>query len=349
MFDYYYGQEAEQFTFYRIPKILFTNDEIFGNISTDAKLLYGLMLDRMSLSIKNNWFDDKNRVYIIFTIENIMEAMKCGKNKAINLLKEISSEGIGLIEKVRQGLGKPNLIYVKDFMSSLTLNIDKKRTNTIKQQINYNHLVSEYNDKTDVIDTVVEVVSNTIKNNKDINISGSIYYIKEVKKRFKNIKSSDVINILTSKLIEETTNINELKSLIFSRLYFCIGTRIDLENNSVKQNIDLIKAQIDYKNILMLNSYKENYIDEIVNIMAEVKSSKCNGYNINNEFVPINIVKDKFSQVTSEHIEYILSSLEKTNKKIRNIRNYLISTIYNSISTINYYYAFDYNSNQGWC
>lgn len=83
--------------------------------------------------------------------------------------------------------------------------------------------------------------------------------------------------------------------------------------------------------------------------MAEVKSSKCNGYNINNEFVPINIVKDKFSQVTSEHIEYILSSLEKTNKKIRNIRNYLISTIYNSISTINYYYAFDYNSNQGWC
>lgn len=115
-FDYYHGMEAEQYTFYRIPKALFTA-EYFKSLSCEAKVLYGLLLDRMSLSVKNRWFDEEDRVYIFFTVEEIMELMCCKTQKAIKLLKELDSEsGIGLIEKKRVGLGKPNVIYVKNFL-----------------------------------------------------------------------------------------------------------------------------------------------------------------------------------------------------------------------------------------
>ena len=115
-FDYYRGMEAEQYTFYRIPKVLFTA-ECFKALSCEAKVLYGLLLDRMSLSIKNRWFDEEDRVYIIFTVEDVMELLNCSRQKAIKNLAELDSEkGIGLIEKKRLGLGKPNVIYVKNFI-----------------------------------------------------------------------------------------------------------------------------------------------------------------------------------------------------------------------------------------
>ena len=113
-FDYFYGQQAEQFTFYRIPKVLFT-DSRFWNVSTDAKLLYGILLDRMNLSARNGWTDDAGRVYIIFTLEETMAALNCGDNKATKLYNELEKK-CGLIERKRQGLGKPNLIYVKNFI-----------------------------------------------------------------------------------------------------------------------------------------------------------------------------------------------------------------------------------------
>ena len=88
--DYYYGIEAEQFSFYRVPRLLI-KDERFKKLSSDAKLLYGLMLDRMSLSIKNEWFDEDNRAYIIYTIDSIMEDLGCGKEKAVKVLAELDS------------------------------------------------------------------------------------------------------------------------------------------------------------------------------------------------------------------------------------------------------------------
>ena len=112
--DYFYGPQAEQFAFYRIPKALFT-DPAFRSISTDAKVLYGLLLDRMSLSARNDWLDEQGRVYIVFTVEEIMESLACGNKKAVGLLRELEV-GAGLIERRRQGLGKPNLIYVKNFI-----------------------------------------------------------------------------------------------------------------------------------------------------------------------------------------------------------------------------------------
>ncbi|MDO5147551.1 MAG: DUF6017 domain-containing protein [Eubacteriales bacterium] len=115
-FDYFRGMEADQYSFYRVPKVLFT-EKCFRSLSCEAKVLYGLLLDRMGLSIKNRWFDEEDKVYIIFTVEEIAELLNCGTQKAVKLLKELDSvSGIGLIEKKRLGLGKPNVIYVKNFM-----------------------------------------------------------------------------------------------------------------------------------------------------------------------------------------------------------------------------------------
>ena len=115
-FKYFEGQDAEQFSFYRIPKQLFTVS-YFKVLSSDAKILYGLMLDRISLSVKNHWFDEKNRAYIYFSIDDVMELLGCGKNKAIKCMKELDVEtGIGLTQKRRQGFGKTNMIYVKTFL-----------------------------------------------------------------------------------------------------------------------------------------------------------------------------------------------------------------------------------------
>ena len=112
--NYFYKSESEQFAFYRIPKLLFT-DSRYAGISVEAKVLYGLMLDRMSLSVRNNWVDDDNRVYIYFTLEEITDYLSIGKDKGVKLLKEL--DGI-LIERKKQGLGKPVMIYVLNFTDS---------------------------------------------------------------------------------------------------------------------------------------------------------------------------------------------------------------------------------------
>ena len=120
MFNYFSGDQSLQFAFYRIPKLLFTDKRFFG-LSTDAKLLYGLLLDRMSLSVKNGWADADGRVYIIFTLAEIQKSLGCVEKSAVKYMKEL--EKIGLIEKKRQGQGKPTLIYVKNFVSQETLQV----------------------------------------------------------------------------------------------------------------------------------------------------------------------------------------------------------------------------------
>ncbi len=114
-YDYFYGGESEQFSFYRIPRQLIVGPE-FKHVSTDAKLLYGLMLDRMGLSARNGWYDEENRVFIYYPLDEIKEALNCGNDKAVKLLAELDTgKGIGLIQRVKQGQGKPAMIYVKRF------------------------------------------------------------------------------------------------------------------------------------------------------------------------------------------------------------------------------------------
>ena len=113
--DYFYGQESEEFIYFKIPRLLIT-DQKFKHVSTDAKLLYGMLLDRMGLSAKNGWYDELGRVYIYYTVDEICEDMCCGRDKAMKLLAELDQKkGIGLVERVKQGQGRPTKLYVKRF------------------------------------------------------------------------------------------------------------------------------------------------------------------------------------------------------------------------------------------
>ena len=113
-FEYYYGTQADQFSFIRIPRILLL-DEAFSALSLSAKVLYSVLLDRMGLSMKNKWLDEENKVYIIYQITEIQSDLGFSKKKAMDYLTEL--EKIGLIEKKKRGFGLPNIIYVKSFMA----------------------------------------------------------------------------------------------------------------------------------------------------------------------------------------------------------------------------------------
>lgn len=111
--NYFCGDEEIRFAHFRIPCQLIIHPQ-FKPLSADAKLLYGMLLNRMSLSAKNGWQDNAGRVYIYFTVKEVCEAVSCGRNKAIRLLAELdTSKGLGLIERVKQGQGKPDRIFVK--------------------------------------------------------------------------------------------------------------------------------------------------------------------------------------------------------------------------------------------
>lgn len=152
-FDYFYKDQADSYAFYKIPRILFT-DGSFRQLSTDGKVLYGLLLDRISLSRGNGWIDDEGRVYIYFTIANIMESLHCASEKACLLLAELQKTG--LIEKKRQGWGRPTIIYVKDF-TRLT-----KEENSESSHIFDNR--NSYDSKIEILDLRKSKGNKTYKN-----------------------------------------------------------------------------------------------------------------------------------------------------------------------------------------
>lgn len=150
--NYFYGMEAEQFSFYRIPKALFT-DARFRGISAEAKTLYGLLLDRMSLSVKNGWQDSDGKVFIVFPVEEISEALGCAHQKALKLLSELEQK-CGLIERRRQGLGKPNLIYVKNFVEPQKSSFLKYENHTSgDMKISFQEVLKSASNKTDISNT----------------------------------------------------------------------------------------------------------------------------------------------------------------------------------------------------
>ena len=159
---YFYGKEAEQFKFFRIPKVLFTSPK-FKRLSDSAKLLYGLMLDRMGLSIKNGWMDEQNRAYIYFTVDEVMEQLDCASQKATKLIAELDSvKGVGLIERVKQGQGKPAKIYLKKFTETESQDFSNSKADTFE---NNNSSVSE----SKITDFPKSKCNNTEYNNTDFN------------------------------------------------------------------------------------------------------------------------------------------------------------------------------------
>mgnify|MGYP000547524432 CR=1 FL=1 len=299
-FDYFYGNEAEQFTFYRIPKILITSPH-FKKISDSAKLLYGLMLDRMSLSIRNGWLDDDNRAYIFFTTNDVMEQMCCGTEKATKMLTELDSEkGIGLIERVKQGQGKPAIIYLKkfyeledtarstklseiesqDFQESKVKTFENRKTRLSEiESLEFRKSKCNYNN-----------INNTDINNTDIN------YIYPINQDNYNIQNSDTQT--EEEWIDRYT-----------------------------KTVDEIKTQIDYD--YLINHAERDIVDEVVNIMAEVMTVYRPKYKIEGDFIEYNAVVNKFRQITAQKLEICLLAYSRKIQRIKNPKAYWISTLYN--------------------
>lgn len=314
-FNYFYGTEADQFSFYRIPKALF-KDDYFKNLSSDAKILYGLMLDRMSLSIKNQWFDDQNRAYIYFSIEDIMELLNCGRNKAVKSLQELDDEtGIGLIEKRRQGFGKVNIIYVKTFM------VDAEEKKIKKEQ---------FTKQTSDAKIEHREVSKTNFKESPKQTSGS----PENKLQEVYISNSNNNNINNIKFSE-----NESDHIVSAD-----EERNDNDGMEIYQAyVSLIKENIDYESLLISNPYEKKQIDEILDLIVEMVMNKNDKVLIASSWYPASLVKGKFMKLDYSHIEYVLHCLQGNTSKVKNIKKYLLAALFNAPSTITGYYQAEVN------
>ncbi len=275
MFDYFYKEQSESYTFYKIPKVLFT-EEPFQKMSTDARVLYGLLLERTSLSRENGWFDENGRIFVYYTIKAVKASMGCANDKAVGLLKEL--ERIGLIEKRKQGLCKPTIIYVKDFMGF--------RKTERRNSDNQNSGVP----KIRILDDRKAESNNTENNNTDFN----------------------------------KTN------LILS------GLDVDKDERSVYH--DILMEQLSMDILYERYPFDRDTLDAILDMMLDIICSKKKDILIAGDRRPLNVVKSQFLKLNSTHIEYVMDCMKDNPVKVRNIKQYLLATLYNAPLTINSYY-----------
>ncbi len=349
-FDYYRGMEAEQYTFYRIPKVLFTA-ECFKSLSCEAKVLYGLLLDRMSLSIKNRWFDEEDRVYIIFTVEEIAELMNCGTQKAVRLLKELDADkGIGLIEKKRLGLGKPNVIYVKNFIIRQTE--DKEREEK-QGGMPINAQNSENHNSRVVKTTIQEFPESQFKNGENHNSGMMGITIQEFPKSQSNktdINKTDLSKTEFSETECSKPDLNDPESGVSAIHPNPIlsnpsipGTEPDVMGEMDAYR-DIIREHISYECFQDGRYHRREDVDELVELMVEVMMLPDNGtVRIAGVEKPAAVVKNRFMKLNHEHMEYILTCLGANTTKVGNIKAYLLTTLYNAPMTISNYYTAEVN------
>ena len=270
--DYFCGQAGKLFSFYRIPKALF-QEQRFQNLSTDAKTLYGILLDRMSLSVKNEWFDKKGRVFIIFTIEDVKRALCCADNKATKLLREL--ENFGLIERKRRGLGKPSLVYVKNFSSDLSNERVQNREN--------HESGSPKNACQD------PPKSRCNKNKKS----------KTERNNTNPILSDELEKMKNRKLLEE---------------YFSCSLEVDL--------------------LLRLYPDDEDTLYQIVNLLVDTCATNRKLLHIAGDDKPAEVVRSRFMKLNADHIRFVLKCLAENSNPIRNMKQYLLASLYNAPTTM---------------
>ncbi len=309
--NYFYKSESEQFAFYRIPKLLFTDSRYVG-ISVEAKVLYGLMLDRMSLSVRNNWVDDDNRVYIYFTLEEITEYLSIGKDKGVKLLKEL--DGI-LIERKKQGLGKPVMIYVLNFTD------------------NQNSIQS--------VDNSAEVLTSDVDNSiENADLGGSnaeVLTSEKPKSALRKNRTLDFGKSDSNNTDINNTDLNKTDRSSSSRISFAA---LEREREEYR---DIIHENIEYD--ILIQQYAAEKIDSFVNIMVDVLCSFDDKINVNSMQVPKEVVKRKLLKLDYMHIVYVIDCLDENSTKIRNYKSYILTMLYNAPDTMNHYYQSKFNKN----
>lgn len=308
-FDYYYGDEADQFSFFKIPKLLVTS-KTFSHISNDAKILYGLLQDRMSLSRKNKWFDEENRVYIVCSIEEIAELLNCSRNKAIKSLQELDTEkGIGLIEKRRMGQGNNTIMYVKNFVKANVMISQQSNAESVSEVPKVNFQKSKISTFKSPKNKFLEVQNmdhnNTYNNNTDIN---------------KTDKSSPIVSM--------------------EQRY---DKRCDSED-AIKAYQSIVKENIEYDALMVSHPCEKDTIEGIYQLIIETLVSDSERFLIASNWYSASIVKSKFMKLNYSHIEYVLERLSTNTTRVRNIKKYILASLFNAPSTMDSFYRAEVNA-----
>lgn len=331
-FDYYYGAEAEQFSFVRVPKVLFTDNEHFGSLSNDARILYGFLLERMSLSRKNNWIDAHNRVYIIFPIDEIAEIMGVCHEKALNILKELDEQnGIGLVKKKRRGLYLPSILYVKNFIINDGVESSTEKSN------NHSELQERLDDN---------ATTSRSRENRFQEIGKTDFKKSEIptsvnrKKRLQEVDKTDSNNTDKNNTEMSYTDIQSINQSDAGLQNFSPGVAPSVENDGLIEGIDRnaveeeVKAQIDYD---CLMSFKDDavvkMVEEIKDLMVDVLCGErtviSEGKRVSEE-----TAKAAYRKITFEHVQYVLHSLVNYPDKISRIDRFLTTSLLNSVYTL---------------
>ncbi len=342
-FDYYYGVEAEQFSFYRVPRLLI-KDGRFRDLSSDAKLLYGLMLDRMALSMKNGWIDEENRAYIYYTLDNIMEDLGCAREKCSKVLAELDGKkGIGLIQKKRQGLGKPDMIYVMNFAAIQPEKEEEK--------------AGGRGSDTDVSAEVRKSNFKKFENQTSVSSETELQEIRKPDfKKFGNQTSAssetESQEVRLPNPNYNNTNYNDQNYTDMSYTNPINQSAGHVDSPGTRQKADaidmideagaymaLIRENLEYEHHMKYDQHRDREMyEEIYEAICDVVCVKRNKIRINGEEYPYELVKSRFLKLNSSHVEYVMGCMRETATKITNIRAYLITALYNAPLTMNHYY-----------
>lgn len=314
-FPFHYGEEADSYSFYRIPKILFTNP-IFDVLSTDAKLLYGILMDRMQLSIKNGWMDQEDgKVFIYYPVEKIMDALTCGNKKAGHLLAELDDRrGIGLITRIHQGLGKPDKIYVHRCVVPALPKVrcrgdpgEPNEAEATGSELPDEHVQRCQNDTAgEVIITIQDMSKGRTNNTEEIDTDQN------------NTDRNDTENPSFLSVKEEK--------------------RDDLQREYDSYH-DYFEDQCNMPYLRKANPYHVDILDEMQELMTEVCTSGKDVIRVGGEDRPLQIVKSRFMKLDQEHLQFALNCFLENTTKVRNIRQYLLTILYNAPVTIGSYYT----------
>ena len=319
-YSYYTSALASQNAFFRLPRALYEK-ECFRGLSNDAKTLYALMLDRMSLSLANQWLDEDGKVYINYSLEDIMTTLNCGKTKAVALLKELDSEsGIGLIEKKNMGIAKASVFYVMNFICEDETAEEKQGLDSSEERAG---IVSAEVDLTNVDNSAPRV--------QKMNSEETCVFDNRTHACPEN-EHDRVQNLNPNK-----NNINKTN---MSKTILSINhdSRDEMEGYR-----EIIKENIDYNSLLMAHPYDQEMVEGIYELILETVLSKNEEITIAGDVYPNNLVKSKFLKLNYSHVEYVIACLEKNTTKVRNIKSYLLASLFNAGSTISSYYRAEVN------
>ena len=332
-FNYYYGSEADQFSFIRIPKIMLI-DKVFQTLSMAAKVLYGVLLDRMSLSMKNGWMDEENRVYIIYQIGEIQEDLGFTKKKAMDLLAEL--EEFGLLEKKRRGHGLPNILYVKSFMTEKETRGSETGTSEAKQEEDRSLENSTSEPETfDSIDSrSAEICTQEVPKSALLEVPESAPL--RSKTNINNTyRSKTVSNPIVSTGEEEPVRQDAIRS----------EEKRYANTPAVRAKIyeQIIRENICYDDLLIAHAEDRELIDGITDLILETVVGTRDEILIASSRYPAEVVRSRFLKLNFFHIEYVLHCLKQNTTKVKNIRKYLLATLFNAPSTMDGYYQAEVN------